>query len=156
MPICAASQLRHPGIRPGIRKFRRGLPSQQTDSCQIYRNLRVAVGLKDEHLRTDLPLSLPTLGPLSPRSSPANQSTTCSPRLPIDLSAMKNVDYPKSTALVTGATSGIGLSIAIELLSRGIGRLVVVGKQQQKLDRTRRNFARSVATVKKFDASSLT
>lgn len=53
---------------------------------------------------------------------------------------MKNVDYPKSTALVTGATSGIGLSIAIELLSRGIGRLVVVGKQQQKLDRTEKEL----------------
>lgn len=53
---------------------------------------------------------------------------------------MKKVDYPGSTALVTGATSGIGLSIALELISRGIGRLVVVGKQQQKLDKTEKEL----------------
>ncbi len=50
---------------------------------------------------------------------------------------MKRVDYRASTALVTGATSGIGRSIAEELLSRGIGRLVIVGKQEVKLAKTK-------------------
>lgn len=49
---------------------------------------------------------------------------------------MIEVDYAKSTALVTGATSGIGLSIAHELLSRGIQRLAIVGRNETKLSST--------------------
>ncbi|GAC96094.1 NADP-dependent L-serine/L-allo-threonine dehydrogenase [Pseudozyma hubeiensis SY62] len=53
---------------------------------------------------------------------------------------MRKVDYPRSTALVTGATSGIGFSIAQELISRGIGKLVIVGKQQDKLSSSEKHL----------------
>ena len=46
------------------------------------------------------------------------------------------VDYAASTALVTGSTSGIGKAIAFELVARGIGRLVVHGRNDEKLKKT--------------------
>lgn len=49
---------------------------------------------------------------------------------------MKKVEYSKSTALVTGATSGIGRCIAFELVARNTKRLVIIGKQQAKLTAT--------------------
>ncbi|EST05669.1 Short-chain dehydrogenase/reductase SDR [Kalmanozyma brasiliensis GHG001] len=49
---------------------------------------------------------------------------------------MNKVDYSTSTALITGPTSGIGRSIAFEIVSKGIARLVLVGRQQSKLDQT--------------------
>lgn len=46
------------------------------------------------------------------------------------------VDYGKGAALVTGATSGIGKQIALELVRRGVAKIVVVARDQEKLDRT--------------------
>ncbi len=49
---------------------------------------------------------------------------------------LPNVDYAASTALVTGATSGIGKAIAFEFVTRGIGRLVVHGRNEEKIKKT--------------------
>jgi short-subunit dehydrogenase len=46
---------------------------------------------------------------------------------------LRDIDYATSTALVTGGSSGIGHAIAQELLSRGLGRLVIVGQNADKL-----------------------
>lgn len=51
----------------------------------------------------------------------------------MDLSPL---DYSKGAALVTGATSGIGKEIALELARRGVKKIVIVARQQEKLDRT--------------------
>lgn len=56
-----------------------------------------------------------------------------------------DVDYPKSTALVTGATSRIGQSIAFELIHRKIGRLIIVGRQKEKLNKTEAELRKAVA-----------
>jgi len=47
---------------------------------------------------------------------------------------LEKVDYPAFTALVTGGTSGIGRAIANELAFRGIGRLAIVARNQDKLE----------------------
>lgn len=49
---------------------------------------------------------------------------------------LHDIDHPASTALVTGATSGNGRSIAFELLSRGLARLVIVARSQESLSTT--------------------
>lgn len=51
----------------------------------------------------------------------------------MDLSPL---DYSKGAALVTGATSGIGKEIALELVRRGVKKIVIVARTQEKLDRT--------------------
>jgi short-subunit dehydrogenase len=48
--------------------------------------------------------------------------------------SLAKVDYANSTALVTGATSGIGRAIALELVSRGLVRLVIVARSEEKLN----------------------
>lgn len=46
------------------------------------------------------------------------------------------IDYAKGAALVTGGTSGIGKEIALELVRRGVRKIIVVARNQEKLDRT--------------------
>lgn len=45
------------------------------------------------------------------------------------------VDYTRGAALVTGGTSGIGKQIALELVRRGVQKIVIVARNQDKLDR---------------------
>ena len=49
---------------------------------------------------------------------------------------LPDVDFASSTALVTGASSGIGRAIACELVSRGIARLVITGRNEERLAAT--------------------
>lgn len=44
------------------------------------------------------------------------------------------LDYTKGAALVTGGTSGIGKEIALELVRRGVQKIVIVAREQEKLD----------------------
>ncbi|SFI50269.1 SDR family NAD(P)-dependent oxidoreductase [Methylobacterium brachiatum] len=46
---------------------------------------------------------------------------------------LQDIDYARSTALVTGASSGIGRAIAFELAARGIRKMVVVARGEEKL-----------------------
>jgi len=46
------------------------------------------------------------------------------------------LDYAKGAALVTGGTSGIGKEIALELVRRGVRKIVIVARDQEKLDRS--------------------
>ncbi|KAK5172740.1 uncharacterized protein LTR77_002860 [Saxophila tyrrhenica] len=50
--------------------------------------------------------------------------------------ALPNIDFPDSTALVTGGTSGIGRTIAEELVARGVRQLVLVARNDDKLSET--------------------
>lgn len=49
---------------------------------------------------------------------------------------LASLDYAKGAALVTGATSGIGKEISFELVRRGVRKIVIVARKQEKLDRT--------------------
>lgn len=46
---------------------------------------------------------------------------------------LEKIDYARSTALVTGGSSGIGRAIAFELAGRGVRRMVIVARGEEKL-----------------------
>ncbi|MBB2965082.1 SDR family NAD(P)-dependent oxidoreductase [Methylobacterium sp. R2-1] len=46
---------------------------------------------------------------------------------------LENINYSRSTALVTGASSGIGRAIAFELAARGVRNMVFVARGEEKL-----------------------
>lgn len=48
--------------------------------------------------------------------------------------APAEINYSESTALVTGGSSGIGRAIAIELVTRGVKKIIIVAHDQTKLD----------------------
>lgn len=60
---------------------------------------------------------------------------------------MQPLNYASSTALVTGATSGIGRAIAEELASRGLGRLVIASKSEDKLKATVDELKQSASSL---------
>jgi NAD(P)-dependent dehydrogenase (short-subunit alcohol dehydrogenase family) len=55
------------------------------------------------------------------------------------------------TAVITGASRGIGLSIAEALCRDGL-RLIIVGRNQQTLDATQYNFAKAGISIETFAA----
>lgn len=50
--------------------------------------------------------------------------------------SLEAIDFSASTALVTGATSGIGRAIAEELLKRGVRQMIIVARDDSKLSQT--------------------
>ncbi len=46
---------------------------------------------------------------------------------------LEDIDYARSTALVTGGSSGIGRAIAFELAARGVRNMVLVARGPEKL-----------------------
>lgn len=65
------------------------------------------------------------------------------------------VDYPNSTALVTGGSSGIGQAIATELVARGIARLVIVAHNQEKLDKAASELKQSATDPTKLEVKTI-
>ena len=52
------------------------------------------------------------------------------------MTKLADVDFASSTALISGGSSGIGRAIAFELVSRGVARLVVTGRNEERLSAT--------------------
>ncbi|KAI5238245.1 NAD(P)-binding protein [Aureobasidium subglaciale] len=60
---------------------------------------------------------------------------------------LADLDFSSSTALVTGGSSGIGHAIAEELVARGVRRLVLVGRDQDKLSKVAGEIEASAANL---------
>jgi NADP-dependent 3-hydroxy acid dehydrogenase YdfG len=60
--------------------------------------------------------------------------------------------FPYKTALVLGATSGIGLELAHRLVSRGV-YTIVVGRRQDRLDEFVKQHGASKAAGYAYDIS---
>ena len=64
-------------------------------------------------------------------------------------------DYGNSTALVTGASRGIGLELAHELAARGIGRLILVARTADDLYKVNEKIAAHYGTPVEIIVSDL-
>ncbi|KAI5270641.1 NAD(P)-binding protein [Aureobasidium subglaciale] len=60
---------------------------------------------------------------------------------------LADLDFSSSTALVTGGSSGIGRAIAEELVARGVQRLVLVGRDEDKLSKVAGEIGSSAADL---------
>jgi len=60
---------------------------------------------------------------------------------------LEKIDYARSTALVTGGSSGIGRAIALELATRGIRKMVVVARGEEKLAKVASELRQSVPGI---------
>lgn len=61
---------------------------------------------------------------------------------------MRPFDLTGRTALVTGGSAGIGLSLTRLLVSEGVARVVVIGRDPDKLTAVATKFAGTVTTVR--------
>lgn len=60
---------------------------------------------------------------------------------------LEKIDYARSTALVTGGSSGIGRAIAFELAARGVRKMVVVARSHKKLAEAASELRRSAPGI---------
>ena len=71
----------------------------------------------------------------------------------------RDIDLSSQTALVTGATSGIGASLAHSLLSLNLSTLILPVRNMSKGEETKttlqKNFTEAVIHVVEFDAEDL-
>lgn len=64
------------------------------------------------------------------------------------------MSFPYKTALVLGATSGIGLELAHRLVSRGV-YTIAVGRRQDRIDKFTAQYGSSKAAGYAFDIEKI-